>query len=214
MKTSARRLSTTPFALAATVLTALLVLCAPLSASAHDALTASSPDADSTVDTLPAALTLTFSATLMDGEGSTEVVVTDAAGTPVTDGAATVNGATVTQPLVAEGEAGAYHVIWKVVSSDGHPTSGEYSFTVATSTLVAPAVEPTTAATEEALPSHAPQTSNASTVPEDPNTDAGLSISPFWMITMAVLLLSIAAVVIMLLSRRGNRRSADSDAIG
>ena len=84
MKTTARRLPAAPIALAAALLTAFLVLFAPLSASAHDSLIASSPEADGTVETLPTELTLTFSAKLIDGEGATEIVVTDPAGTPVT----------------------------------------------------------------------------------------------------------------------------------
>ena len=138
MKTTARRLPAAPVALAAAFLTAFLVLFAPLSASAHDSLLASSPEADSTVDTLPAELTLTFSAKLIDETGATEVVVTDPSGNSVTEGAATVEGAIVTQQLATEAPAGAYHVIWKVVSSDGHPTSGEFDFTVANSTETAP----------------------------------------------------------------------------
>ncbi|PRA80123.1 copper resistance CopC family protein, partial [Microbacterium sp. MYb66] len=130
MKTIALRHSATPIALAAALLAAFLVLFAPLSASAHDALVSSSPAADESVETVPTELTLTFSAKLIDGEGATEVVVTAPDGTSVTDGAAAVEGAIVTQPLQGAGPAGEYHVIWKVVSSDGHPTSGEYSFTV------------------------------------------------------------------------------------
>ena len=212
MKTAARRLPTVPIALAATLLAAFLVLFAPLSASAHDALTSSSPAADSTVDTLPAELTLTFSAKLIDGAGSTEVVVTDAAGTPVTDGPATVDGAIVTQPLAAQAEAGVYRVIWKVVSSDGHPTSGEFSFTVATSS-VAPAVEPTTSPTEEAVPTATPQvTAPAATDAPDTSAEGG-DATGIWILAIVGALV-VAAVVVMLLSRRGNRKPGDSDAIG
>ncbi len=211
-KTAVRRLPTVPIALAAALLTAFLVLAGPLSASAHDALTASSPAADSTVETLPAELTLTFSAKLIDGEGATEVVVTDADGDSVTDGPATVNGAIVTQPLVSEAEAGEYRVIWKVVSSDGHPTSGEFSFSVTEATGVAAAVEPTTSPTEEALP-----TAPSTTAP--PTTDAPDSAAPaadttgIWILAILGALI-VAAVVVALLSRRGNRKPGDSDAIG
>ena len=217
MKTTARTLPAAPIALAAALLAAFLVLFAPLSASAHDSLTGSSPAAGGTVETLPAELTLTFSAKLIDGEGATEVVVTDAAGTAVTDGEATVNGAIVTQPLVAEAEAGEYHVVWKVVSSDGHPTSGEFSFTVANSTAVAPAVEPTPEASDEPLATTRPTT--------DPSTDPGTDPTPttapgapdgegdstgIWILGILGALI-LLAVVIMLLSRRGNRRRPESE---
>lgn len=153
MKTTVRRFPAAPIALAATLLTAILIFLAPLSASAHDALIGASPAADSSVETLPAELTLTFNAQLIDGEGATEVVVTDAAGASVTDGAATVDGSVVNQPLVAEADAGQYHVIWKIVSSDGHPTSGEFFFTVNTgsrSATAEPSATPTPSATAEA----------------------------------------------------------------
>lgn len=203
MKSTARSIPTALFALLATLLTAFLVLFAPLSVSAHDALVSSSPGADATVETLPAELTLAFSAKLIDGEGATDVVVTDAAGTSVTDGAASVDGAVVTQPLMAQAQAGEYHVVWKVVSSDGHATDGEFSFTVAESTV-------TTQATESA----APATDEATAAPGatgDPG-DSESAEDPTGMWLLAVLgILIVAAAVIMLFSRRGNRKPSDSD---
>lgn len=209
MQTTILRRSTAPFALAAALLAAFLVLFAPLSASAHDALTASSPEADSTVDVLPAEITLTFSADLITGEGATEVQVTDAAGTPVTDGAAVTEGPTVTQPLVAEAEAGTYHVVWKVVSSDGHPTSGEYFFTVTNSTL--PTTEPTPAPTESSSSSFAPAptatpTATPTLTADDP---ADTASSPAWiwiLVVLGILVIAAGITLAVILSRR--RRSA------
>lgn len=209
MQTTILRRSTAPFALAVALLAAFLVLFAPLSASAHDALTASSPEADSTVDVLPAEITLTFSADLITGEGATEVQVTDAAGTPVTDGAAVTEGPTVTQPLVAEAEAGAYHVVWKVVSSDGHPTSGEYFFTVTNSTL--PTTEPTPAPTESSSSSFAPAptatpTATPTLTADDP---ADTASSPAWiwiLVVLGILVIAAGITLAVILSRR--RRSA------
>jgi len=208
VQTTILRRSTAPFALAAALLAAFLVLFAPLSASAHDALTASSPEADSTVDVLPAEITLTFSADLITGEGATEVQVTDAAGTPVTDGAAVTEGPTVTQPLVAEAEAGAYHVVWKVVSSDGHPTSGEYFFTVTNSTL--PTAEPTPAPTESSSSSFAPAptatpTATPTLTADDP---ADTASSPAWiwiLVVLGILVIAAGITLAVILSRR--RRS-------
>lgn len=192
-------------ALAATLLAAFIFLFAwPQPAAAHDALIDSSPAADSTVETLPAELTLTFSAALIGGDGSTEVVVTDAAGDTVSDGPAELDGAMVTQPLVAEADAGEYHVLWKVVSSDGHPTSGEFGFTVTASTLQAP--DSTTPAAEEtAAPT--PEDSQGSATSEDPNMESEASFSPGWLIAGAVVLLVIVFVLILLLRRR---KPADS----
>jgi methionine-rich copper-binding protein CopC len=208
VKTTARSIPFVPLALAATLLTAFLVLFAPLSASAHDSLLSSSPEADGTVDTLPAELTLTFSNKLIDGEGATEVVVTDAAGVSVSDGPAALNGAIVTQPLTAAGDAGLYHVVWKIVSSDGHPTSGEFSFTVATSTLPAETTEPAEP-TAEPTPS-TQETPDAVATPISEPVDSSGDTVGFWVLGIVGVLV-VAAVVILVLSRRGNRSTTGSD---
>jgi copper resistance protein C len=214
VKTSILRRSTAPLALAAALLAAFLVLFAPLSASAHDALTSSSPEADSTVDVLPAEITLTFSADLITGEGATEVQVTDAAGTPVMDGAAITEGPTVTQPLVAEAEAGAYHVVWKVVSSDGHPTSGEYFFTVTNSTVPAePSSEPTPTATETASAPLASAAPSATPTPTGGEADASPSTAWIWILAiLGILVIAAGITLAVILSRRRRGASAaDSD---
>ncbi|MFT4156821.1 MAG: copper resistance protein CopC [Microbacterium sp.] len=201
MKTTARSIpiGSIALALAATLLTAFLTLFAPLPASAHDALLSSSPEADATVETLPAELTLTFSGKLIDAAGATEVVVTDAAGTSVSNGPAVLSGGVVTQPLVAAGDAGVYHVVWKIVSSDGHPASGEFSFTVATSTVPAETAEPTpsTQATPDAV----------RTPTSEPGGSSGDSTG-FWMLGVVGVL--VVAAVILVLSRRGNRSETGS----
>ena len=198
MRTLTSRRSATPLALAATLLAAFVFLFAwPQSAAAHDALIDSSPAADSTVDTLPSELTLTFSAALIGGDGSTEIVVTDAAGDSVTDGPAQLDGAMVTQPLVAEADAGEYRVLWKVVSSDGHPTSGEFGFSVTTSTLASPDPQSTPTAEETVAP--APDESQAA---EDPNMESQASFSPGWLIGGAVVVLIVIVLLVLLLRRR------------
>ncbi len=214
MKTTARRLPAAPVALAAALLTAFLVLFAPLSASAHDSLLASSPEADSTVDTLPAELTLTFSAKLIDETGATEVVVTDPSGDSVAEGAATVEGAIVTQQLSTEAPAGAYHVIWKVVSSDGHPTSGEFDFTVANSTEAAPTAEPSADPTDTATAAPAPTTTagpDTDATPAPESDDSSASTTLIWVLAIAGVLV-IAGIVIWLVVRgRRDPASTDSD---
>ena len=212
MKTKALRHPAAPIALAATLLAALLVLFSPLSASAHDALVSSSPAADESVETVPDVLTLTFSAKLIDGEGATEVVVTDPAGNPVTEGAATVDGAIATQPLSGSGPAGVYHVIWKVVSSDGHPTSGEYSFTVTVGDDAAATDEPSAAPTT-AAPT-AEQTAGPA-VTSTPAPDAGDSDggpAAVWIVSILAVLVVAGVVVWIVMSRRRGGSPTDSDA--
>lgn len=210
MRTLTARRSPAPIALAATLLVALFLLFAwPQPAAAHDSLVDSDPAADSTVETLPSELTLTFTAALIDGEGSTEVVVLDADGNNVAEGAPELDGAMVVQPLASEAAAGQYQAIWKVVSSDGHPTSGEFGFIVSAGTAVeTPAsAEPTTTPGETTAPESA-----APPVAEDSGMSSGFSISAPWLIGGAVVLLIAAFVVFMVMrSRRGPALPTDSD---
>jgi methionine-rich copper-binding protein CopC len=211
VKITVLRRSSVPIALAATLLAAFLVLFSPLSASAHDALVSSSPEADGSVETVPTELTLTFSAKLIDGEGATEVVVTDPSGDAVTDGAATVDGAIVTQPLRGTGPAGEYHVIWKVVSSDGHPTSGEYSFTVTVgdSGTAAPTAAPTSAAPEQSATTEPSTAPTATTAPDSEDADGGSAW--IWILSILGVLVAAGAGTWLALRGRGGRPSADSD---
>lgn len=210
MRTLTISRSAAPLATAATLLVAFVLLFAwPQSAAAHDTLIDSTPAADSTVDTLPDELTLTFSAVPIGGEGSTEVVVTDAAGESVTDGAAALDGAMVTQPLAAEADAGEYHVIWKIVSSDGHPTSGEFTFTVTTSTLTSdPSAEPSAAPTAEETASPTPDETQPADASDDPNMESPAAFSPGWLIGGAVVVLIVVILLFLLLRRR---KPADSE---
>ncbi len=210
VRTLTLRRSPAPFALATTLLVAFFLLFAwPQPAAAHDSLVDSDPAAGSTVDTLPSELTLTFSAALIGGEGATEVVVLDAEGNNVAEGEPELDGAMVIQPLASEAAAGQYHVIWKVVSSDGHPTSDEFGFTVSTGTAgdTTPSTESTTAPQES---SAAPTTAPA--VAEDPNMTSGFSVSTPWLIGAAVILLIVAFIVFTLVrSRRRSGPRAGSD---
>ena len=90
--TSAPRRRTLPavLAAAAVALAALLVPASP--ALAHDELVSSDPSADAVLDALPAQITLSYSADILDSDGASVIQVTDATGTSLTDGAPTVSG--------------------------------------------------------------------------------------------------------------------------
>lgn len=200
MHTLTSRRPLTPYVIAAALLAAFALLFAwPQSAAAHDQLADSSPAADSTIETLPDELTLTFSAALIGGDGSTEIVVTDAAGESVTDGPAEVDGAMVTQPLTGGGEAGDYRVLWKVVSSDGHPTSGEFGFTVTTGSApeaATPSATPTESASTEPSASAAP--------PADEGTPAdgdSFARNLPWIIGGIILVAGLGALIAVLVAK-------------
>ncbi|MEV8271989.1 copper resistance CopC family protein [Microbacterium sp. NPDC077184] len=109
--------------------TALVVLLAPAApAAAHDQLTGSDPAAGERLDSAPAALTLEYSAEVM--ELGAMVIVADATRDDWVQEEPVVDGTTVSVPLPAGMPTGGYEIRWRVVSSDGHPISGVIPFTV------------------------------------------------------------------------------------
>ena len=119
---------------------------------AHDELIGADPSVNADVGALPAQITMTFSGVLMDEPGATQVVVTDAAGASLTDGEPTLDGTHLTQSLSGSA-SGPVTVTWRVVSSDGHPVAGQYTFTVAGGATQSPSTgETTTTQTLTATP--------------------------------------------------------------
>ncbi|QOV33418.1 copper resistance protein CopC [Streptomyces ferrugineus] len=120
-------------------LTALAV--AVPQAAAHTGLESSSPGANAALAGLPPRLTLAFSDPMT--QKYAKVAVTGPDGASVADGAPQADGETVTLALTSGSAAGRYTVGYRVVSQDGHPVSGSYTFTVkATATSpAAPAKE-------------------------------------------------------------------------
>lgn len=117
-------------ALAALALAGSALLLGAVPASAHNSVVAVSPAKDSTVTTQPGTVAVTTSDNLLgDGENSeaNAMTVQDAAGTYYGEGCATVSGPALSMP-VQLGAAGTYTVTWQVVSADGHPVSGDFSF--------------------------------------------------------------------------------------
>ncbi|MFF2451376.1 copper resistance protein CopC [Isoptericola sp. NPDC058082] len=100
-------------------------------ASAHNVVVGTSPASGSEVTEPPGSVDVTFDDVVLDlsAEGSSTVItVTDADGTDYATGCPTMQDRTVSVP-VALGEGGEYTVDWRIVSADGHPTSGAFSFT-------------------------------------------------------------------------------------
>lgn len=178
-------------------------------AHAHDALIGTDPAADSTVEALPAQLTLTFSAAIAGDAGASVVEVTDAAGTSLVDGAPSAVDNVLTQPLTGDA-SGLVTVLWKVVSSDGHPTSGEFSFTVAGAPAPTPtptrttAPDPTgTAEPEPTATSDETPTETATPAPAEP---ADSTFADVWPWAIGGLLLAGAAGAVLYLAVSRTRR--------
>ena len=115
---------------AALLAVALVALALPASAWAHAALLRTTPSASGTVNVAPSQVTLAYSEPV---EPRFAIVsVTNAAGRQVTSGeprSAPGSPQTLVTPLQRVPE-GWYLVFWRVISADGHPVRGAFTFAV------------------------------------------------------------------------------------
>lgn len=170
-------------------------------ASAHDTLISSSPATGESLEQAPEALELTYSDEVLNL--SPVVRLTTSAGEEIFTETPAVSGNTATidlPPLPADD----YQVLWRVVSSDGHPIEGTVDFTVTvgaepTATADSGAEEPKeseepTAGTDE------PSTEDTAAEPaEAQQSEGGL---PLGMIlgglALLLLLAAIGAIIVRL----------------
>jgi copper transport protein len=139
MSVAAPRRSRGAAALIGVLLGVLGVLVIPASpASAHAALVRTSPAQNAIVATAPAAVVLTFSESVRPVAGKVTVIGPD--GKRADTGTPNAAGKTVTIPLRSGGARGTYLVSFRVISADGHPVGGGYSYSVG-----APSATPPTA---------------------------------------------------------------------
>ena len=150
------------------VLALAVVAVAPAFASgpgtlvAHARLTGSTPADGSTVETARQ-VTLAFTEDI--NPDFVEVEVIGPGGAEAAAVEPRVDGRTVTQALVAALPEGGYTVAYRIVSADGHPVAGTFTFTTtaAVSASPTPSASTTDAATGSASPS----------VPDPGSTEAG-----------------------------------------
>ena len=108
------------------LLCAQLVVSAP--ASAHARLEKTSPADGASLTAAPPEIMLGFNEVV--NEDLSEVTV-QTGSTDVTDGSVDVEGDSLYQPLRSDMPEGEYTVTYKVVSADGHPVSGTFTFSYA-----------------------------------------------------------------------------------
>lgn len=101
------------------------IIAAP--AHAHTDLVGTAPADGDVLDGAPAAVTLTFNEELL--EAAVRVSITDESGAVVAKDIAESAGSDVTVPWPADLAPGTYVVSYRVVSGDGHPVSGDITFT-------------------------------------------------------------------------------------
>lgn len=98
-------------------------------ASAHTGLESSVPADGEVLTDVPGTLGVTLTFTEDVQANFAQVAVTGPEGESVTSGPVVVEGAVARQPVDLSAE-GAYVVAYRVVSSDGHPVSGQVAFSV------------------------------------------------------------------------------------
>lgn len=113
-----------------------LALLLPLGvpAQAHDQLVDSSPSQGQLIEAGAHEIALTFAEDLLDlGSGAQIVITGPDSETLVNNGCALIQGAVASTPVELD-QPGKYLVGWRVVSGDGHPISGTFTFQVENTT--------------------------------------------------------------------------------
>ena len=123
------------------VLTGLGLFALASPAFAHNSLTGSNPADDAVLDAGPSEVVLTFDQPVQEGEGLNSIAVTGPDGEQWQGGTATVDSNVVSAPVRELGPSGTYTIGYRIVSADGHPVSGELTFTLSTAGNGTPAVE-------------------------------------------------------------------------
>lgn len=110
--------------------TAALLLTSSPAAQAHDDLVSSDPASGSALNSVPSKVGLTFDHTPI--AINSIVRVEDATGTDQADGPVAIVDNQVAQAVKPDAPPGKYTVVWRVVSADGHPIEGTFTFTAGT----------------------------------------------------------------------------------
>lgn len=126
MSTRIRRLASSALVAALAAMTVLLAPASP--AAAHNTLRAATPAPEARLSAPPAHIILEFAQRL--DPAFTTIVLSDASRRKVRTSEPTVAGATGTVTVDEPLAAGSYTVAYRIVSADGHPVQGSYSFTV------------------------------------------------------------------------------------
>jgi methionine-rich copper-binding protein CopC len=112
-------------------------------ANAHSELISSTPVAGAVLATWPSEISLTFNEELQNigAEKSNFVVVNNAVGDQISADDESLNGSTIKVSLDPNTIQGPVLVYYRVVSADGHPVEGEYTFTFGEGVVTAEGVQ-------------------------------------------------------------------------
>ena len=108
---------------------AIAAMLLPVTAAAHATLLKSQPAAGTVTQTSPSEVRLTFSEEVLPGMSSLILVLSDGSEVNLR-GANDSHDIRVLTASLPHLPPGGYGITWRVISADGHPTSGTYSFLV------------------------------------------------------------------------------------
>ncbi|MCE0536114.1 copper resistance protein CopC [Kineosporia rhizophila] len=172
-------------------------------ALAHDELEGTNPEDGATIQTLPDAVVMDFSADILELGAVVRVEGPDGV---ISEGKPTLKGKSVTQEVAPGSPAGDYSVKWRVSSSDGHPISGEFAFTARTGNTPEATAEPTETASQPsamATPEAAVASETGDAVARSSGAQADAAddgtTSPVLIITLVVLALIVIAGAVYIL---------------
>lgn len=118
-------------ALVACLIAGAAVLVTAPPAAAHNALISSDPKDKTSLEAGPSSVTLTFDQDVQGGQGINTISVVDANGGHYeVAGDPTIKDNAVSAKVNALGKAGQYKIGYRILSADGHPVSGELTFTL------------------------------------------------------------------------------------
>ncbi|OKI47511.1 copper resistance CopC family protein [Micromonospora sp. CB01531] len=196
MPTRIRQLSCA--GLVAAVLAAMAVLLAPATpAAAHNSLQAVNPAQDARLSTPPTQITLKFLQKL--DPAFTTIVLSDAGQQKVPTSEPTVAGATGTVTISQPLANGNYTVAYRVVSADGHPVQGSYSFTVADPAASAPTASAAPSVAASAAGNGAASPASVSPAASSRRSDGS---GQMLLVTGGIALVAVVAGAVLVLRRR------------
>lgn len=171
-------------------------------ASAHEDLAASAPGDGQVLTVPPQQVTLTFTAAVPPG--SAQIEVRGPGGASVTSGPTAVDGEVVVQPVDIT-RNGAYLLSYRIVSGDGHPVTGEVSFSYTGADASGAGSTAGGDSPEGAVGGDSSQdpVAGSSSVESAAAADSGVSPLLWWMLGGAVAV--VAVLAFLALGRRGPR---------
>lgn len=192
----------------AVLVTAFVALAlAATPALAHARLLSTSPAGGATLEQPPPAVTLEFSERIEAAFGGVQVF--DPTGARVDAGEARITDSQVQVPLAPLPQTGTYTVVFRIISTDGHPVESRFTFDfqppppdpTATPAAPVPTAVPTTAPTAEPPTSTPALTSPPPSVPADVDLeDAGPGSTAGLWVARLLNYLSLTAVAGLLLT--------------